>query len=178
MGPPFFGESRQTDFHDFYESAWLSKQLRIWWNEPDITEKASQRKRVKILKRWIKKQERTGSKWTGMKHPFLSLCGPDLIKAWGSSVRYVWACASPENSIKSLQKLQWWSADQSERSQRVLWTAVNQFFVEQEHLRIDFADLMANPQQQIDRLIDYLALSPTEQQIAAAKAYIQPTSKE
>ncbi len=113
-----------------------------------------------------------------MKHPLLSLCGPDLVQAWGSSVRYIWTCRPLENSIKSLQKLQWWSADQSEGTQRALWTAVNQFFVEQEHLRIDFSDLMTDPGQQIDRLIDYLGLRPNEQQIAAAKAYIKPTSKE
>jgi hypothetical protein len=178
MGPPFFGESHQNSIHDFYESAWLSQRLRIWWNEPDIIEKVSQRKRVKVLRRWIQDQERSGSKWIGMKHPLLSLCGPDLVEAWGSSVRYIWTCRPLENSIKSLRKLKWWSDERSDRTQQLLWAAVTEFFAKQEHLRIDFADLMANPEQQIDRLIDYLGLAPTDQQIAAAKVYVQPTSKE
>ncbi len=55
IGPPFFGESHPNSIHDFYESAWLSQQLRIWWNEPNISEKASQRKRVKVLQRWSQK---------------------------------------------------------------------------------------------------------------------------
>jgi len=170
MGPPFF--------HNLYESAWLSQQLRLWWNEPEISEKTSAPKRIQILKRWIKNQERTGSKWVGMKHPLLSLCGPDLLKAWGPSVRFIWAWRPLDNSTKSLIGLNWFSSAKSEQCQQTLWAAMNKFSADHEHLRIDFAHMMADPRLQVMRLVDYLGLAPTEEQIADATAYIQPHSKE
>jgi hypothetical protein len=170
MGPPFF--------HNFYESAWLSQKLRVWWNEPEITEKTSASKRVRILKQWIQKQESKGSKCIGMKHPLLSLCGPDLVAAWGSSVRFVWTCRPLEKSINSLVKLNWWNSSKSEQTQRSLWAATTNFFADREHLRIDFAQMMAEPRQQVLRLVEYLGLKPTAEQLAAATNYIQPTSKE
>jgi hypothetical protein len=133
---------------------------------------------VRILKRWIRKQEVKGSKWVGMKHPLLSLCGPDICSAWGPSVRFIWSCRPLEKSIKSLQKLNWWSGSKSEQVQQALWSATTNFFDQQEHLRIDFAPMMADPRREVLRLIEYLNLKPTAEQIASATSYIQPTSKE
>jgi hypothetical protein len=170
MGPPFF--------HNYYESAWLSQKLRVWWNEPENTTKTPATKRIRILKRWIQKQETRGSKWVGMKHPLLSLCGPDLMAAWGPSVRFIWTCRPLEKSINSLVKLKWWSDSRSEHTQRSLWTATANFLEDREHLRIDFSQMMAEPRQQVLCLADYLGLKTTEAQIVAATNYIEPTSKE
>jgi hypothetical protein len=170
MGPPFF--------QNFYESAWLSEKLRAWWNEPENTEKAPASKRVRVLKRWIQKQERRGSKWVGVKHPLLSLCGQDLVTAWGQSARFVWTCRPLEKSIHSLVKLNWWTDSKSEHSQRTLWNATTDFLVNREHLRIDFAQMMAEPRIQVVRLAEYLGLKPTAEQLSAATDYIQPTSRE
>jgi hypothetical protein len=177
MGPPFYQNVAESTFHEFYESAWLSQQLRTWWSEPEITEKIRAAKRVRVFKRWIQNQERNGSKWIGMKHPLLCLCGPDLLQAWGQSMRFIWAWRPLDNSINSLVRLNWWTSDKSEQSQRTLWTATTKFFADREHLRIDFAAMMADPRQQVVWLIDYLGLEPTENQIVAAINYIQPTSK-
>jgi len=170
MGSPFF--------QNYYESLWLSLKLRAWWNEPEITEKTHASKRVRTLKRWIQKQESKGSKCTGVKHPLLSLCGPDLLRAWGPSVRFVWTCRPLEKSINSLVRQNWWPSSISEQSQRALWAATTTFFADHEHLRIDFAQMMADPQQQVLRVAEYIGLKPTAEQIAAATNYVQPTSKE
>lgn len=170
MCPPYF--------QNFYESAWLSQKLRVWWNEPANTEKVSASKRVRILHRWIRKQETRGANWVGMKHPLLSLCGHDLLAAWGPAMRFVWTCRPLENSIRSLVKLKWWDDARSEHTQRSLWNTTHDFLHGREHLRIDFAQMMAEPRQQVVRLADYLCLAPSESQIAAAANYIQPTSKE
>jgi sulfotransferase family protein len=170
MGAPFF--------HNFYESAWLSKKLRVWWNEPNNIEKAPASKRVRVLKQWIEKQERNGAKCVGMKHPLLSLCGPDLLEAWGSSVRFIWTWRPLDKSIHSLHKLKWWSDEKSEAMQKTLWDASAKFLENREHLRIDFAQMMADPRGQITRLVDYLGLEPSAEQLATAIESIQPTSKE
>ncbi len=169
MGAPFF--------HNFYESAWLSQKLRVWWNEPENVERVSAAKRVRVLKKWIQKQEQCGSKWVGMKHPLLSLCGPDLLAAWGSETRFIWTHRPLEKSIHSLNKLKWWTR-QGAHCQTTMWDATNKFFQKREHLRIDFAEMMAGPREQVVRIVKYLGLKPSEEQIDAATKYIQPTSKE
>jgi len=65
MGAPFFG--------GYYESEWLSKQLRQWWDEPRLVEKVAQAKRIRVLADWVQAREQAGAKWVGMKHPLLSL---------------------------------------------------------------------------------------------------------
>jgi Sulfotransferase family len=170
MCPPYF--------QNYYESAWLSQKLRMWWNEPENKERIPAAKRVRILHRWIRKQEARGANWVGMKHPLLSLCGPDLLAAWGPSMRFVWTFRPLENSIRSLIKLKWWDDARSGHSQRSLWNATHDFLSGREHLRIDFAEMMAEPRQQVVRLAEYLGLAPSEAQIAMATNYIQPTSKE
>lgn len=45
-------------------------------------------------------------------------------------------------------------------------------------MRIDFAQMMAGPREQVVRIANYLGLKPSEEQIDAATEYIQPTSKE
>ena len=97
MGPPYF--------EGFYESAGLSKQLRRWWDEPRLVEKVGRAKRVRVLEQWIKEREAGGVRWVGMKHPLLSLCGDDLVQAWGEDTRFIRCCRPLEDSIDSLKRL-------------------------------------------------------------------------
>src|SRR5436190_16197088 len=81
MGAPFYG--------GYYESDWVSKQLRVWWDEGgELQEKVQQSKRVKVLAEWMKEREASGARWVGIKHPLLSLCGEDLLQAWGEETRF------------------------------------------------------------------------------------------
>src|SRR6266850_196200 len=96
MGAPYFG--------GYYESDWLSKQLRIWWDEPRLQEKVPQTERVRVLAEWIQKREQAGARWVGMKHPLLSLCGEDLIKAWGEQTRFIRCCRPLPESVESMQR--------------------------------------------------------------------------
>ena len=92
MGPPYSGG---------ITSPGLSKQLRQWWDEPRLQEKVGRAKRVRVLAQWIQEREQGGVKWVGMKHPLLSLCGEDLVQAWGEDTRFIRCYRPLDESIES-----------------------------------------------------------------------------
>ena len=163
-------------YRDFYEPEWLSEQLRQWWNEPHLVERSSAQERVDLLKAWIEDMERDTPGSVGAKHPLLSLCGPDLLAAWGQQTRFIWTTRPLEKAIHSLAKRNWWTHPES--IQQRLWTAVTQFFQAQAHLQIEFAAMMNDPRTEVLRLVEYLELQPTPEQFDAAIASVQPTSRE
>jgi len=167
MGPPFF--------KGFYESAWLSKQLRRWWDEPHLREKASQATRVRVLAQWIQEREQGGAKWVGMKHPLLSLCGEDLVQAWGPDTRFIRCCRPLEDSIDSLKRLG--RKVNGEFLQGRLMAALDCFFAGREHLAVEFADLMSNPRCEVERLREYVQIAADRERIDRAVHFIEPGRK-
>jgi hypothetical protein len=164
MGAPFYG--------GYYESEWLSKQLRKWWNEPHLQEKVGQAKRVRVLAKWIQEREQCGAKWAGMKHPLLSLCGEDLVQAWGEDTRFI-RCNRPlDESIESLKRLG--GRVDSDFVQRTLLAELDRFFAGRQHFQIDFADMMSNPGRQIERILEFLQIKPDADKLASAVQFVQP----
>ena len=96
LGPPFWGGD--TDPSSFYESYDLSWHLRRWWAEPELKMCVTAEYRIKVLRAWAGMQEAVRGP-IGAKHPLLSLCGTDLIEAWGAETRFVWACRSFAESL-------------------------------------------------------------------------------
>ena len=168
MGAPFFG--------GYFESAWLSEQLRRWWNEPRLEERSSRTERVRVLARWVKEREQAGATLVGMKHPLLSLCGEDLLAAWGEKTHFIWCHRPFEESLASLRSVGW-SGENSDLLQRTLWTELQRFFAARDHLQIQFSDLMADPGGEISRLVAALDIHPSDDQIAAAVRFIEPGRK-
>lgn len=94
MGAPFWG--------DYYEPHSLSEQLRAWWNEPLLEPQVDCSRRVSGLRAWIESREVSDSRCIGCKHPLLSLCGDDLLEAWGAETRFIWTYRPLEESIESI----------------------------------------------------------------------------
>jgi tetratricopeptide (TPR) repeat protein len=164
LGKRFFG--------NYYEPQWLAAQLRAWWREPELVESSSRQQRVQALAAWITELGRDGAPYIGAKHPLLTLCGPELLEAWGTGTRFVWAWRPLEESIASLQKRGWWPGSEVAVQSR-LWVAADEFFASQEHLQIKFCDTLGDPERQVDRLIEFLELRPTDSQRRAAVSAIQ-----
>ena len=165
MGAPFWGH--------YYESRFLSEQLRLWWNEPFLEQQVDKEDRVRALGRWINSREALGNHWVGCKHPLLVLCGEDLIEAWGPETRFIWSYRALDESIESIVRLNWWP-EQGERLQRILWEEVHKFFCNTEYLRVELAEMLDDPRRQVERIVEYVRLQPTAGQIEAAVAFIRP----
>ena len=175
MGRPFW-QPLDPAAPPFYESASLAERLRAWWDEPSLQEKAPRAERVRALAQWVESQERTGARWVGAKHPLLSLCGDDLLEAWGAETRWIWSYRPLEESIRSLAALGWWPG-REEFVQRRLWDAASRFFAGREHLRVELAGLRSDPSREVERIIHYLRIAPESEQVRAAVRCIQPGSK-
>ena len=167
MGAPYF--------EGFYESAGLSKQLRKWFDEPRLVEKVSSAKRVRVLADWIREREAGGASWVGMKHPLLSLCGEDIVQAWGAETKFIRCCRPLDDSIDSLKRLG--RSVDGAHLQGTLMTALDKFFAGRKHLAIEFADLMSNPRREVERLVQYLQIEADEAKIQAAVSFIEPGKK-
>lgn len=160
MGSPYFG--------DHYESLVLARKLRLWWREPQLREMMPREARVRRLADWIDWQERKPTPWIGAKHPLLSARGEDLQEAWGTDVRFIWTWRPLEESIDSIKRIGWWTPDLAESLQRRLWDSLQRFFAHTPHLRIDFADMVADPSREIGRMVEYLQIAPDPARIRTA----------
>ena len=159
---------------DFYEPRWLSDQLRTWWNEPEMRENVPRAQRIKMLTRWLNDLDHDGLPFVAAKHPLLSLCGDDLLEAWGKDTKFIWTHRPLEDSIESLKRRGWWQGRQDE-IQKKLWDCVTAFFSEQPHLKIEFSEMLKSPAEQIDRIIEFLGITPNKKQLNLAIDSIQPS---
>jgi hypothetical protein len=58
-----------------------------------------------------------------------------------------------------------------------LWGAVNHFLAHHKHLRVEFENLIGNPVSEIERIVEYLGLSPERTAKEAAIHEIRPRSQ-
>jgi hypothetical protein len=165
MGAPFYGL--------YYESDWLSEQLRKWWDHPRLGKNTMQPKRVRILKEWVQEREQAGTPWVGMKHPLLSLFGDDLIQAWGEETKFIRCCRPLDESVASMKNVMGRHGG-VELMQNTLMASLDRFFAGRQHLEIHFARMMDNPGHELHRLVDFLQIAPGGEQFAAALKFIQP----
>lgn len=159
-------------FGDYFEPKWLAEQLRLWWQEPDLIERVSRRQRVAALASWLCDLAGEEQTCIAAKHPLLTLCGTDLLEAWGPQTRFIWTWRPLADSIASLKRRGWWPGKEQAVQTR-LWNAAEAFFTVQPHLRIEFGDLLCDPQREVERLIEFLKLEPTDTQRTTAVAAVR-----
>ena len=164
MGPPFY--------ENYYESFFLSAQLRLWWQEPFIIERVSSEHRVQLLKQWISQSKMVNAKAVGAKHPLFCLCCDDILSAWGHNTRFVWAYRSLETSVASLARQGWWHPLECRRVQEILWEEANLFFSKNNHFRLEYEELVREPIEHIKKVTEFLNLNSTEKEIQAAAEFI------
>lgn len=130
--------------------------------------------------------------WIGMKHPLLSLCGPDILAAWGKQTHFIWTQRPLTKSIESLIKKSWWKSSEDglrrlteleirtlyTAIQKRLWDKLEEFFRSQPHLGVDYSLMMNDSPRQLLRVCDYLGYKPTNAQFSEAVRHIMPTSRE
>ena len=156
MGAPFYG--------DFYEPSDLATWLRRCWNEPQLTSTESQSSRVAYLRNCIASRGNRGK--VGCKHPLLSLLLDDIVDAWGAETKFVWCRRPIDDSVLALEKMNWWPNERT--IQEKLFSNLEKFFPRAKGLVIDFEDSTDRPHEVVERLIDFLELSPSGQEVANA----------
>jgi tetratricopeptide (TPR) repeat protein len=80
-----------------------------------------------------------------------------------------------EESIDSLRRLNWWS--EPDRIQRTLWNATETFLQGREHLRIEYDAVLLDPANEARRMIEFLQITPTREQVTQAINMVKRPTK-
>jgi hypothetical protein len=124
---------------------------------------------------------RQGKHMAGGKYPHLCAMGMALREVCGDRLRVIHSERPLDESIESLKDRSrsatgWMAADeqQVERVQRWLWEAKHELLRQVPHLDVAFADLLAAPLPEIERIVSWLDLEPSEEAVARAVAHVRP----
>lgn len=166
MGSPYWefqGKGGQT-----YEPYDLSCVLRHFWGEPVGEQRTATETQRTILRNWIRMRETVDeSMHHGAKHPLICLSLNDLAVAWSDQpLVFLWSRRDLETSIRKLNERQWFRPEHADRIQRKLWHAADVFFRDCSfpHLIVDHEPMMKQKAETVNALIEFLNLSPTENQ--------------
>ncbi len=155
---------------------------------PAIDPTMPEEKLTRKLKSWIvprKAEANRDRTVAGAKYPHLCRFSEHLYKAMGDSLRIIAVDRPIEASIRSLQdrsnkhRGQWFAASdqECERLQRSLQDHREQFIASHPEVqlhRIDFAELTQSPREVIEKLIEFLGIEPTEEELESAVAHVNP----
>jgi len=116
----------------------------------------------------------------GGKYPHLCAMGDELREVCGPrNLRVIHINRPLAESLASLKKRSakesgWLriTDDQAEAVQRWLWERKSALLAEVEHLAVVYEDLRFDPTGQVERIIDYLNITPSDTQIAAAVGHV------
>jgi hypothetical protein len=165
MGNRFWYVNEPESENNFYEPFELRESLARIWEEGKFVERKPQPYRVKMLRKWIKTQERKTGTHFGAKHPLLALSPEDLPLAWGEDVQYILAARNLSSSVAGLLRRKWFPEAESVAVQETMSRKLEAFFANAEHqaLRLDYDFVTREPAAAVDRLIEYLRLPPDPQ---------------
>jgi hypothetical protein len=131
--------------------------------------------------RYVRFSAMAKGKLAGGKYPHLCAMGPLLESICGDGLRVIHIDRPLETSIRSLlarsracRASLHTSDEEAEKVQRWLWEQKQQFLARVEHLTVEFDRLLAEPAQQIQRVVEYLRLTPTSAQLERAVAHVRP----
>ena len=178
MGPPFWITSDDNHPSNFYEPHFLTLQLRQWWTEPDLFEKAPASQRVAFLADWLQRQQSSRPGPVGAKHPLLTMCVPDLLSAWGSDTQVIWARRSFNDSVAGLHRRRWFKPNQIISLQTKLWDILHALDAKHHLIKFDWNHVKSDPAWAAQQLASSIGLTPTPDQLHAATQFVRPTSQQ
>lgn len=137
------------------------------------------------LRKWIGDRRReAAAKGTmaGGKYPHLCAMLPELTAICGSNLKVIHCDRPLEDSVASLCRRsaeagKGWlhvSDADSRAVQQWLQAEKTKWLPRMDHLTVAYRDLLAAPAVQVSRIVEYLGLSVTQEQIEAAIAHVDP----
>ncbi|HST24592.1 MAG TPA: hypothetical protein VLJ76_01245 [Gaiellaceae bacterium] len=122
-----------------------------------------------------------GSQLAGGKYPHLCAMGATLQYACGEQLRLVHIDRPLEESIASLKERSRKATGflaagdaEVEHVQRWLWHEKQELLGRVSHVDVMFADLLAAPRREVERVASWLEMTPSEEAIAKAVDHVRP----
>ena len=175
MGAPFWAADGDMP-NNHYEPFDLSCVLRtMWneWNEANAVSRVTDVGRSRILRNWIVGRESASPDCShfGAKHPLISLSLNDIVEAWGSETRFIWAYRDLRVSIQGLIEVPWTPGPEKSRREQVrLWTACEMFFHpgRPNTLQLGHDEVRRDPAMAVDCLIAFIEAAVNEEKRQSA----------
>jgi hypothetical protein len=163
----------------FFENRKLAQLCRRIYAEPMLDEVLSRPVRIGLLSEWGDQHRQEASNYgilAGGKHPILSLLGSELVEAWGESTRFIATHRNFEDAVSSLAECKWkWDRRAAEVAQRRLRDACDAFLSRRSHLAVDAESVRSEPRKQVARIVEFLDIEVTQEQMDDAIAAGQRT---
>ena len=163
----------------FYEAQQLAKICRQSFKEPWMKELLPKFERETRLREWADGRRKKAS-LIGGKHPTLCLMVPEILQAWGRDTKFIAVDRPIEKIQASLTRLKWGWCQRAIQNVPPMMLAARDAFLEdcrQENiLRVDFDLMRANPEEWINRIVEFLQIVPSEEQKQLAKEFIRAES--
>jgi hypothetical protein len=122
-----------------------------------------------------------GSPLAGGKYPQLCAMGAALQSACGEQLRVVHIDRPLDESIASLKERSrketgFLAAGDAEveRLQRWLWQEKQELLAQVAHVDVTYADLLAAPRREVERVASWLEIAPSDEAVADAVAHVRP----
>ena len=151
----------------FFEDHWLSVKCRNCYAEPWLTEQTSREDRVNQLKHWAGDQCRSKQSSQDFfcgKHPILSLMGEEIMESWRDP-KFICVDRDDKDCIASVRNASWgWHDASIEHSVKSLRECYEKFISRYSPrcLRIDYAEMIRNPEPSINALCQFLNINPAD----------------
>lgn len=172
LGPPFWGDD-PPGTGTLHEADDLARELRRWWAEPLLEARVTPAERIAYLEAWMARHEAAGAAPCGAKHPLLSLCGPDLLAAWGADTRFIWSWRPLDESIAGLTRRGWFPGREIAVQQQ-LWRTIEAFAASGVPVEpVEWHAVRRDPAGAARRLAGLLGLTPSAARLAAAAAWVR-----
>lgn len=172
--PSIRGNPRGT-----YEAVVLSRICRQSYREPWMGRRPAADRATDRLRQWLARREPSPSGILGAKHPTLCLLLPELLAAW-PDVRVLAVDRPAEEAAASGRDRNWPGWHQTDRIVSMLRDMARSRDAAIANavascLRMAYYDVLADPAEAVQRIVDWASLAPAPEQIDAAVAFVEPS---
>ena len=179
MGNGFFTGGQHASPKGCFEAKRLFDICMACYPEPRFLEGKPYRRRVAMLRGWLEGRAGHGAV-IGAKHPKLCLMVPEITEAW-PGCKLVVVHRPIDESVQSLDTLKWWSKTQRPEDliRRLVDTRDKDIakVPTERVLHVAYADVLADPRGQLERIAAFAGVTPTPEQYKTACLHVDPTLK-
>lgn len=180
MGKKFF-QGREVDSpKGCFEALPLYQLCMRAYGEPNFKRLNTVKDQVRELREWQDGRWQHGP-IVGAKHPKFCFMVPAMVKAW-PTVKLVVVNRPIEESVKSLVKAGWWHAGNPKKGEEWAESLFRRMYETRDKdlenvpadriMRLEFHDVIKDPEVTAKRLAEFAGLSPTPEQFARAISHV------
>lgn len=168
MGRRFLPPDKHNET-GYYEAAALRA---FCYRSTKDSQRFSSEKKVQWLREWAQCRNETAI--VGCKHPLLCLLLPEMKQVWPDLK--VITTERPVTEIKaSLMRAGWWNSSRQQPEHLIVKRDADLSEQNIPTLRLDYHDVLRNPEKVVDSVIQFVGITPTPEQRQSAIDHVNPS---